>query len=63
MDRGDCCAIPIPSVFTAARVDRKDGCPGTELGGPGIRPVSFDKRHVAPLCSCYPNKVHVLYKS
>jgi len=41
---GDCCGIPVPSVFAAAKADQKDGfkAPGTGLGGPGIRPVPFD---------------------
>lgn len=41
---GDCCGIPVPSVFGAAKADQKDRfkAPGTGLGGPGIRPVPFD---------------------
>lgn len=38
---GDCCGIPVPSVFAAAR-DEKEKQPGLRLVGPGIRPVPFD---------------------
>lgn len=36
---GDCCGIPIPSVFAAAKAEEKSGL---RLSGPGIRPVPFD---------------------
>ncbi|TFK52855.1 Phosphotyrosyl phosphatase activator [Heliocybe sulcata] len=37
---GDCCGIPVPSVFgAAAGRDKKDAF---RLSGPGIRPVPFD---------------------
>ncbi len=41
---GDCCGIPVPSVFAAAKAGQKDQLktPGSGLGGPGIRPVPFD---------------------
>lgn len=40
---GDCCGIPVPSVFAAARAEQeKLKQPGLRLGGPGIRPVPFD---------------------
>ncbi|KAI6020280.1 Phosphotyrosyl phosphatase activator [Pisolithus microcarpus] len=35
---GDCCGIPIPSVFAAAQ-EREEG---KKIEGPGIRPVPFD---------------------
>ncbi|KAI5982659.1 Phosphotyrosyl phosphatase activator [Pisolithus albus] len=35
---GDCCGIPIPSVFAAAQ-EREEG---KNIEGPGIRPVPFD---------------------
>jgi len=38
---GDCCGIPVPSVFAAARSE-KEKEPGYKLAGPGIRPVPFD---------------------
>ncbi|KAF9262725.1 Phosphotyrosyl phosphatase activator [Marasmius fiardii PR-910] len=40
---GDCCGIPVPSVFGAAQAE-KDRLkePGARLSGPGIRPVPFD---------------------
>ncbi|KAJ3514820.1 hypothetical protein NLJ89_g2150 [Agrocybe chaxingu] len=38
---GDCCGIPVPSIFAAAReTQQHDG--GLKLSGPGIRPVPFD---------------------
>ncbi|OCH90499.1 Phosphotyrosyl phosphatase activator [Obba rivulosa] len=37
---GDCCGIPVPSVFGAAEAEKKR--PGAMLAGPGIRPVPFD---------------------
>ncbi|KZT26097.1 Phosphotyrosyl phosphatase activator [Neolentinus lepideus HHB14362 ss-1] len=37
---GDCCGIPVPSVFGAAAVEEKRD--GFRLSGPGIRPVPFD---------------------
>lgn len=40
---GDCCGIPVPSVFAAAQAERGDKqSSGLKLGGPGIRPVPFD---------------------
>lgn len=36
---GDCCGIPIPSVFGAAEAEKAHGVP---LLGPNIRPVPFD---------------------
>ena len=40
---GDCCGIPVPSAFAAARAEQdKLKQPGLKLGGPGIRPVPFD---------------------
>lgn len=38
---GDCCGIPVPSVFAAAEAE-KGKVPGARLAGPGIRPVPFD---------------------
>ena len=38
---GDCCGIPVPSVFAAADAE-KHKLPGARLAGPGIRPVPFD---------------------
>jgi len=40
---GDCCGIPVPSAFAAAK-DEKERLKisGHGLGGPGIRPVPFD---------------------
>ncbi|KAH9947843.1 hypothetical protein B0H21DRAFT_691162 [Amylocystis lapponica] len=38
---GDCCGIPVPSVFAAAEAE-KNKVPGVRLAGPGIRPVPFD---------------------
>ncbi|TBU45498.1 Phosphotyrosyl phosphatase activator [Dichomitus squalens] len=37
---GDCCGIPVPSVFAAAQAEKKPGA--RQLAGPGIRPVPFD---------------------
>jgi serine/threonine-protein phosphatase 2A activator len=43
MGWGDCCGIPVPSVFAAARAElEKKEDPGVKLSGPGIRPVPFD---------------------
>jgi serine/threonine-protein phosphatase 2A activator len=40
---GDCCGIPVPSAFAAAKAEQdKFRQPGLHLGGPGIRPVPFD---------------------
>jgi serine/threonine-protein phosphatase 2A activator len=41
---GDCCGIPVPSVFAAARaeLEKQKESPGVKLSGPGIRPVPFD---------------------
>jgi serine/threonine-protein phosphatase 2A activator len=40
---GDCCGIPVPSAFAAARAEQdKLKQPGLKLSGPGIRPVPFD---------------------
>ena len=40
---GDCCGIPVPSVFgAAAQAERDKRGPGAALAGPGIRPVPFD---------------------
>lgn len=41
---GDCCGIPVPSVFAAARaeLDKQKDLTGLKLSGPGIRPVPFD---------------------
>lgn len=36
---GDCCGIPVPSVFAAAAAEHKQG---SKLEGPAIRPVPFD---------------------
>ncbi|EIN14639.1 Phosphotyrosyl phosphatase activator [Punctularia strigosozonata HHB-11173 SS5] len=36
---GDCCGIPVPSVFGAAQAEKTRGA---GLSGPGIRPVPFD---------------------
>jgi len=36
---GDCCGIPIPSVFGAAEAEKAHGVP---LSGPNIRPIPFD---------------------
>lgn len=38
---GDCCGIPVPSVFAAAQAG-KEKEPGFKPSGPGIRPVPFD---------------------
>jgi serine/threonine-protein phosphatase 2A activator len=38
---GDCCGIPVPSAFAAARAE-KERESGKALSGPGIRPVPFD---------------------
>ena len=39
---GDCCGIPVPSVFGAAAAEKEKGLPGGGLSGPGIRAVPFD---------------------
>ena len=42
---GDCCGIPVPSVFAAAQSEKQKGGEfgqGHQLSGPGIRPVPFD---------------------
>jgi len=39
---GDCCGIPVPSVFGAAAAEKEKSLPGAGLGGPGIRAVPFD---------------------
>ncbi|KAH9934152.1 uncharacterized protein B0H18DRAFT_979700 [Fomitopsis serialis] len=36
---GDCCGIPVPSVFGAAAAEKGKGLPGAGLGGPGVRAV------------------------
>lgn len=41
MGWGDCCGIPVPSAFAAARAETTKQ-PGLRLAGPGIRPVPFD---------------------
>ena len=38
---GDCCGIPVPSVFAAAQAG-KEKEPAFRPSGPGIRPVPFD---------------------
>jgi len=38
---GDCCGIPVPSVFAAARSEKEKEA-GFKIAGPGIRPVPFD---------------------
>ncbi|PCH37425.1 Phosphotyrosyl phosphatase activator [Wolfiporia cocos MD-104 SS10] len=38
---GDCCGIPVPSVFAAAEAE-KNKQPGARLTGPAIRAVPFD---------------------
>lgn len=38
---GDCCGIPVPSVFAAAQAGKERGATGL-VAGPGIRPVPFD---------------------
>lgn len=41
---GNCCGIPVPSVFAAARMEaeKKHGFKLGEAGVPGVRPVPFD---------------------
>lgn len=45
---GDCCGIPVPSIFAAAQAEKEKGkgsAPGLRLAGSGIsgvRPVPFD---------------------
>ena len=41
MGWGDCCGIPVPSAFAAAKAE-KERQPGLRLEGTGIRPVPFD---------------------
>jgi serine/threonine-protein phosphatase 2A activator len=38
---GDCCGIPVPSAFAAAKAEREREI-GKPFSGPGIRPVPFD---------------------
>lgn len=38
---GDCCGIPVPSVFGAAQAEHDKGS-DMRLVGPNIRPVPFD---------------------
>lgn len=38
---GDCCGIPVPSIFGAAQAEHEK-VPGVRLAGPNIRPVPFD---------------------
>ena len=38
---GDCCGIPVPSIFGAAKAEHEKGA-GSILSGPNIRPVPFD---------------------
>lgn len=38
---GDCCGIPVPSAFAAAKAEQGK-LPGAQLSGPSIRPVPFD---------------------
>ncbi|KAG5643419.1 hypothetical protein DXG03_000963 [Asterophora parasitica] len=43
MGWGDCCGIPVPSVFAAAKAEHdKARQPGLRLAGAGVRPVPFD---------------------
>ena len=39
---GDCCGIPVPSIFGAAQAEGTNKTPGVRLAGPTIRPVPFD---------------------
>ncbi|KAF4613156.1 hypothetical protein D9613_010808 [Agrocybe pediades] len=39
---GDCCGIPVPSVFASAAANAKTAEGGFKVAGPGIRPVPFD---------------------
>lgn len=39
---GDCCGIPVPSAFGAARAQTGKRFEVAKLAGPGIRPVPFD---------------------
>lgn len=39
---GDCCGIPVPSIFGAAKAEHAGKLPGLKLSGPNIRPVPFD---------------------
>ena len=39
---GDCCGIPVPSAFGAAKAEASKRPEVPKLSGPGIRPVPFD---------------------
>lgn len=39
---GDCCGIPVPSIFGAAKAEGQKHAEIVKLSGPGIRPVPFD---------------------
>lgn len=39
---GNCCGIPVPSVFGAALAEKEGHKPAARLSGPNIRPVPFD---------------------
>ncbi|KAH9474472.1 Serine/threonine-protein phosphatase 2A activator 2 [Psilocybe cubensis] len=39
---GDCCGIPVPSVFASVQAEKEKEQGGFKLSGPGIRPVPFD---------------------
>ena len=40
---GDCCGIPVPSVFAAAAAEKeRERREGPRLEGPSVRPVPFD---------------------
>ena len=39
---GDCCGIPVPSIFGAAKAEADKHAEVAKLSGPGIRPVPFD---------------------
>ena len=39
---GDCCGIPVPSAFGAAKAEASKRSEVPKLSGPGIRPVPFD---------------------
>jgi serine/threonine-protein phosphatase 2A activator len=39
---GDCCGIPVPSIFGAAKVVEQKHTEAEKLSGSGIRPVPFD---------------------
>lgn len=38
---GDCCGIPVPSIFGAAKAEHEKE-PGIKFAGPNVRPVPFD---------------------